>query len=143
MSTIRIEQLILKSRSAEVNNTSEASQRLNTDNLEYAYLVGLIEADGWFIFFKNNKYITFEMGIELHQRDTELLYKIKELLGVGNIREVNKKMRFSIRKKEHLNSIVFPIFDKYPMLSNKYKKYLTFKHLLFMVAYITQKRSSY
>ena len=99
MSTIRIEQLILKSRSAEVNNKSEASQRLNTENLEYAYLVGLIEADGWFIFFKNYKYITFETGIELHQRETELLYKIKELLDVGNIREVNKKCDLVFEKK--------------------------------------------
>lgn len=130
MSTTRIKKLNLKSQPAEVNNKSEASQRLNTENLEYAYLVGLIEADGWFTFFKNNNYITFEMGIELHRRDIELLSKIKALLGAGNIREVNKKVRFSIRKKEHLKEIVFPIFDKYPMLSNKYKKYVTFKQLL-------------
>lgn len=45
MSTTRIKKLNLKSQPAEVNNKSEASQRLNTENLEYAYLVGLIEAD--------------------------------------------------------------------------------------------------
>ena len=69
------------------------------------------------------------MGIELHSRDMELLYTIKELFGFGNIRAVNKKMRFTIRKKEHLKQVI-QIFDEYSMLTNKNKKYLQFKHLL-------------
>ena len=58
------------------SNNTKAPQRLNARNL-YPYLVGLIEGDGWFTTMKNGKYLTYEMGIEMHIRDIQLLYKIK------------------------------------------------------------------
>lgn len=67
-------------------------------------------------------------------RDVQLLYKIKEILGVGTIdireRGNNKMVLYRIRNKSHLKSIVLPIFDKYPMFSNKQYDYLMFKELL-------------
>ena len=67
-------------------------------------------------------------------RDIQLLYKIKEILGVGtiDIREINQRKTclYRIRNKSHLKSIVLPIFDKYPMLSNKQYDYLMFKDFL-------------
>jgi len=39
-------------------------------------------------------------------------------------------VRYRIRNKSHLRSIVLPIFDKYPMFSNKQYDYLMFKELL-------------
>ena len=60
----------------------EAIQRLNAGDLVFAYLVGLIEGDGWFSVTKNGKYIKYEFGIEMNIRDIQLLYKIKEILGV-------------------------------------------------------------
>ena len=107
-------------------------QRLDTENLTFAYLVGLIEGDGWLSFTKNGKYIIFEMGLELNVRDIQLLYRIKTLFGVVNIivHKVNKKARYSVRNKEHLIKTILPIFYKYPMLSNKNIVYLKFKHLI-------------
>ena len=112
---------IIKSQSAGTKYKFTVPQRLHTDKLVYAYLVGLIKADGWFCYSKNRAHITFEVGMELHSRDTKLLYRIKELLGFGlwslqslrvktNIRPVNKKMGFVIRKKEHLKQVI-QIFD--------------------------------
>lgn len=112
----------------------EAIQRLNAGDLVFAYLVGLIEGDGWFSVTKNGKYIKYEFGIEMDIRDIQLLYKIKEILGVGtiDIRERNQRKMclYRIRNKSHLKSIVLPIFDKYPMFSNKQYDYLMFKKLL-------------
>lgn len=125
--------------SAVVKNYSsgidfEATQRLNAGDLRFAYLVGLIEGDGWFSVSKNGEYVKYEFGIELDIRDVQLLYKIKEILGVGIIdfRERNnqKMVSYRIRNKSHLKSVVLPIFDKYPMFSNKQYDYLMFKELL-------------
>ena len=46
-----MKKLTTQGKSAEVRSnkfTHLTSQRLNTGNLSYAYLVGLIEGDGWF-----------------------------------------------------------------------------------------------
>ena len=115
-----------------------AIQRLNAGNLFFPYLVGLIEGDGWFSVTKNGKYLKYEFGIELSIRDIQLLYKIKKLLGIGNIDIRNKNTEeitrstvlFRIRNKTHLKNIIIPIFNKYPLLSNKKHDYLRFKENL-------------
>ena len=72
--------------SAVVKNYSnmpnfEAIQRLNAGDLIFPYLVGLFEGDGWFTITKNGKYLKYEFGIEMYQRDIQLIYKIKKILG--------------------------------------------------------------
>lgn len=64
-------------------HTSEASQRLDAGDLRYAYLVGLFEGDGFFSITKKGKYLTYELGIELSIKDVQLIYKIKDILGLG------------------------------------------------------------
>lgn len=131
-------------------------QRLESGNFIYPYLVGLIEGDGWFSITKKGKYIMFEFGIELSIRDVQLIYKIKDLLGVGTVffrnKEKNKELDdvsiikksdlkpklknkrenviFRIRNKSHLKDIIIPIFDKYPFLTNKQYDYIRFKTVL-------------
>jgi len=99
----------------------------------------------------------FELGIELSIRDIQLIYKIKDLLGVGTVFFRNKEIKkesndsdivvesnlipkiknkrnnviFRIRNKSHLKEIIIPIFDKYPFLTNKQYDYIRFKTLLF------------
>ena len=112
----------------------EASQRLNAGGLNYAYLVGLFEGNGFFTVTKKGDYFQCELGIELSIKDTQLIYKIKSLMGVGVVRfrdGVGRAMVYLIiRKKDHLKEIVIPIFDKYPLLSNKQHDYLRFKYAL-------------
>jgi hypothetical protein len=123
-------------QSAGVRNLhiSEASQRLHAGDLEYAYIVGLFEGDGYFTVTKKGKYLTYEIGIELSIRDVQLIYKIKKILGVGVVSFRNRKDRemviFRISNKEHLKNFIFPIFDKYPMFSNKQYDYLRLKNAL-------------
>ena len=115
-------------------HTSEASQRLHAEDLSYAYLVGLFEGDGFFTITKKGKYLTYELGIELSIRDVQLIYKIKNLLGIGVVsfrtRNEMEMVSLRIRKKDHLKEFIIPIFDKYPMFSNKQLDYLRFKSAL-------------
>lgn len=124
-----------QSAGARSLHTSEVFQRLEAKDLKYAYLVGLFEGNGYFSISKKGKYLTYELGIELSIRDIQLIYKIKKLLGIGIIifrkRKDREMVIFRIRNKDHLKNIVIPIFDKYPMLSNKQYDYLRFKDNLF------------
>ena len=120
-----------------------AIQRLNAGNLFFPYLVGLIEGDGWFSVTKNGKYLKYEFGIEMSQRDIQLIYKIKKILGIGQInfrsRNNQRTVMFRVRNKNHLKSIIINIFDKYPLLSNKKYDYFRFKeNLLSDVIYSEQ-----
>jgi len=133
-----------------------SSQRLEIGNLIYPYLVGLIEGDGWFSVSKKGKYIIFEFGVELSIRDVQLIYKIKDLLGVGTVffrhkednnnfnendlfinykseiklNESRNNVIFRIRNKSHLKEIILPIFDRYPFLTNKQYDYIRFRNVL-------------
>src|ERR1700735_3087812 len=60
-------------------------------------------------------------------RDIQLLYKIKNALGVGKIKHI---VRYNVRNKQHLREIIIPIIDKYPMLTNKQYDFLRFKEAL-------------
>lgn len=115
-------------------HTSIASQRLHAGDLKYAYIVGLFEGDGYFSIAKKGKYLTYELGIELSIRDVQLIYKIKSLLTVGLVSFRKRKeldmVSLRIRNKNHLKNFILPIFDKYPMLSNKQYDYLRFKDAL-------------
>ena len=115
-------------------STSEASQRLHAEDLTYAYIVGLFEGDGFFSISKKGKYLTYELGIELSIRDAKLIYKLKSLLGVGVV-SIRKRgeiemISLRIRDKNHLKNFILPIFDKYPMFSNKQYDYLRFRNAL-------------
>ena len=135
-----VKKSITRGKSAEVRymatkSNNEASQRLNAEDLTYIYLVGLIEGDGWFSITKNGNYCKYEFGIELHIRDVKLIYKIKELLGIGTVTFRNSDLRsktviYRVRSKSHLINIILPIFDKYPLLTNKQYDYLNFRACL-------------
>jgi ubiquinol-cytochrome c reductase cytochrome b subunit len=120
---VKIARTWRKSAGVRSISTSKASQRLDAGDLIYAYLVGLFEGDGFFSITKNGKYLTYVLGIELSIRDIQLIYKIKSLLGVGIVsfrkRDNIEMVTLRIRNKDHLKKFILPIFDKYPMFSNK------------------------
>lgn len=116
---------------------SQIPQRLNLEDLTYAKLSGLIEGDGWFSISKKGKYLTYEFGIAaVGCRDIDLIYQIKELLGIGTITfkkvktsslKESKSVVFRVRCHVVTINIILPIFDKYPFFSNKQRDYLIFK----------------
>jgi hypothetical protein len=92
----------------------------------------------------------YEFGLEVSIRDIQLIYKIKKLLGVGTVyirnkskssenldiestllsKNIRNNVIFRIRNKSHLKNIILPIFDKYPMITNKQYDYIRFKSTL-------------
>jgi hypothetical protein len=93
-----------------------------------------LKATVFFSVTKKGKYLLYEFGIELSIKDVQLLYKIKNLLGVGVVsfrkRKKIEMVSLIIRDKKHLKQFIIPIFDKYPMFSNKQLDYLWFKDAL-------------
>jgi ubiquinol-cytochrome c reductase cytochrome b subunit len=125
-----------RGQSAGVRKLSsfEAPQRLNAENLNYAYLVGLFEGHGFFTVSKKGIYFQCELGIELSIKDVKLIYKIKDILGIGiigfRLRNGNSMVYLRVRKKDHLINKILPIFDRYPLFSNKQHDYLRLRSVI-------------
>lgn len=68
-------------------------------------------------------------------KDVQLIYKIKNILGVGvvgfRIRKGISMVYLRVRKKHHLiANFVLPIFYNYPLFSNKQYDYLRLRHAI-------------
>ena len=120
------------------NNTihSKANNRTNLNNKGtlsdkenfMKFLVGFVDGDGTFnIYISDKNKFIFTFKITLSKVNSKLLHYIKSRLGVGQIIEVKGKdtnlITFRIRDKENLIKIIFPIFEKYPLLTSKQFNY--------------------
>ena len=128
--TVRNE--FLKNLKSSSSRSAKGSK--NQNFWYYAYIVGVFEGDGYFSITKKGIYLLYEVGIELSIKDVQLTYKIKSLLGVGEVsfrkRGEIEMVLLRIRNKKHLKEFILPIFDKYPMFSNKQYDYLRFRDCL-------------
>jgi hypothetical protein len=100
-------------------------------NINFQWFVGFSEAECNFYTSKNKDSQKFQ--IHLHIRDIELLYKIKDIIGYGNIYIDNKRNRvqYVVSDKDTLYNIIIPIFEEYPLLTlRKRLQYLSFKDIL-------------
>jgi hypothetical protein len=55
---------------------------------------------------------------------------IKKELKVGSITRDGTKVQYFIRDRKVIETIILPIFDKYPLLTTKYFDYLKLKNAL-------------
>jgi hypothetical protein len=62
-----------------------------------------------------------------------VLYYIKKQLGVGSVTKDNTKGQYFIRDRKKLETVIFPIFDKYPLLTSKFFNYLKFKQAFYIL----------
>jgi hypothetical protein len=97
--------------------------------LFYQWLIGFTDGDGSFSIAYQNKKWSLCFKLSQHEYNSRLLYFIKSQLGVGNInKETNSNMvNYRIRDRKQLVDIIFPIFDKYSLLTTKYFNYIKFK----------------
>lgn len=134
MEWIKIEKMEMKRYSEIRNKFFKDPNTKDKSCLIYAYLVGLFEGDGYFSITKKGKYLTYEVGMELSIKDVQLIYKIKSILGVGVVsfrqRGEVEMVSLRIRNKDHIKNFIIPIFDKYPMFSNKQYDYLRLRKIL-------------
>lgn len=86
------------------------------------WLVGLMEGDGCFSVAKQKNSWILQLKIALHKREIKTLIYVKKNLQCGKIGWANSEqtmIQFRIRDRKHLLKSVFPIFDAYPMITNK------------------------
>jgi len=97
------------------------------------WLVGVTDGDGNFsINYSNGKWgLSFKIAQSRY--NLRLLYYIKKELGVGSVTKDNTKGQFFIRNRKHIEDIILPIFDKYPLLTSKYFDYFRFKQALYLL----------
>ena len=97
----------------------------------YQWLVGFTDGDGTFSIVRQNEKWSLTFKVSQSTYNLRLLYFIKKELGVGSIyiegKGNLKHAHFRIRDRKVLESVIFPIFDKYPLLTSKYYNYLKFK----------------
>lgn len=114
------------------------NKNLLSENKEifYQWLVGFTDGDGYFSINKqNNKWsLTFKLSQSTY--NIKILYFIKNQLGVGQIKieKENNMANFRIRNLIILESVIFPIFDKYFLLTSKYFNYIKFKESYFVLS---------
>lgn len=115
-------------------NFYSTHQRLNKEYLNKnnktwfeQWLVGMTDGDGTFSIVRQNGKWNLAYKITQSRYNLRVLYYIKEQLGVGSVTKDNTKGQFFIRDIKKLESVIFPIFDKYPLLTSKMFNYEKFK----------------
>lgn len=121
-------------------NYYSTHQRLNKEYLNKnnktwfeQWLVGIIDGEGTFGFYHQNGKWILVFKIALTRYNLRALYYIKKQLGVGSITKDNDKGQFFIRDKQKLEKVIFPIFDKYPLLTSKQFNYLRLKQAFYIL----------
>ena len=113
------------------NKYFSTHQRLNEEHLNKfwfeQWLVGITDGDGTFCIVRQNNKWNLAFKIAQSRYNLRLLYYIKKNLGVGSVTKDNTKAQFFIRDRQKLKNIIFPIFDKYPLLTSKMFNYNKFK----------------
>lgn len=122
----------VKNMVKDITDIHKASQRLNTKDIQW--FIGFTDGEGCLTMYKEKKYLNnwrHEYIISVSIKDIRLLYKIKKILGCGVIRKYNNVAIFNVKKIKHLIYIIIPIFDKYPLLTDKKRLiYLNFRNSL-------------
>jgi len=108
-------------------------QRLNKEdlnnnrNLFEQWLVGIVDGDGTFSIYNNGNKWNLTFKIDQSRYNLRLLFYIKTRLGVGKVKQSGNFSSFVIRDRKILSKYVFPIFDKYSLLTSKQYNYLKFR----------------
>ena len=131
---------------AKINKSSLSVNKttlLENKELFSQWLVGFTDGDGTFSIARQNGTwsLIFKLGQSTY--NLRLLHYVKNKLGVGSIYvEKNGNMaHFRIRDRKVLESVIFPIFDKYSLLTSKQFNYLKFKEAFAILSNPTLSKS--
>jgi NADH:ubiquinone oxidoreductase subunit K len=105
-----------------------------------SFISGFSDAEGSFVvtILKNPRYkigwnVQARFQIKLHEKDRALLLLIQNYFGgIGYISKINDKstVEFRVSDITSLNNIIIPHFEKYTLITNKYKDFIIFKQIV-------------
>jgi len=105
--------------------SSSSHQRLNVEHPSSSWfcqwLVGVTDGDGSFSVIRQNGKWNLAFQIGQSSYNLRLLYYIKRMLGVGSVTVEQKTgmASYRIRDRRALAISIFPLFDRYPLLTTK------------------------
>jgi len=111
------------------NGTVNKKTLLENKVIFYQWLVGFTDGDGTFSVSISNNKVAFIYQIGQSIYNLRILNFIKKQLGVGSI-IIDKKRSmayFKISDRKVLESVIFPIFDKFSLLTSKQFNFYKFK----------------
>ena len=112
----------------------------NLDKLDPNWVTGFCDAEGCFSVIidttnpdKGKVRISFE--INLHEKDQDILYKIKSFFGVGNVyhRSDRKKSIFRVTNANYINNVIIPHFRNYPLISKKSSDFILWSKVVDLI----------
>jgi NADH:ubiquinone oxidoreductase subunit K len=108
------------------------------------FISGFSDAEGSFVItiLKNPRYkigwnVQARFQIKLHEKDRALLLLIQNSFGnIGYISKINDKstVEFRVSDITSLNNIIIPHFEKYTLITNKYKDFIIFKQIVSLMS---------
>lgn len=121
--------------SLQRNTDLNKNTLVNNKEIFYQWLVGFTDGDGTFSINSQNNSWSLTFKLSQNTYNLRILYFIKSQLGVGqiNIEKTNNMCNFRIRDRLLLEKYIFPIFDKYPLLTTKHYNYIIFKEAYFIL----------
>ena len=94
------------------------------------WLVGFTDGDGNFSITNQGDKWGLSFKLAQSRYNLRVLNYVKKELGVGSITKDGTKGQYFIRNIKLIESIIIPIFDKYPLLTIKYFDYVKLKKAL-------------
>ncbi len=111
-------------------------EHLNKDKIWFEqWLVGFTDGNGNFSITHQNNCNKWGLSYKLTQSiyNLRILYYVKKQLGVGSVTKDNTKGQLFIRDRKIIETVLLPIFDKYPLLTTKHFDFLRFKKALYIL----------
>lgn len=110
-------------------------------NMDPNWIAGFVDGEGTF-YIGINKQPTMKTGYQVlaefrivqHQKDIQLLHKLKKYFGTGVVR-VNHADRYELRIRdiEALDKIIVPFFEKYNLHTRKKFDFIKFKKVVKLI----------
>ena len=112
---------------------------LNDNEKFKIWLVGFTDGDGCFSIVKSGGTYRLQYSLSQSSYNLRLLYYVKKNLGYGSVSK--SWWNFRITDRKVLNQVIFPIFDKYSLLTSKQFNYLKFKEAFAILSNPTLSKS--
>ena len=120
---------------------SETTSSTHASNLEAFWVVGFVDGEGCF-YVGINPHREMTTGFQVlpeftvvqHERDVQLLHKMKEFFGCGVVRSNHgDRLAYRVRDLKHLSQIIVPFFERHRLKSKKYIDFLKFRRVIMLM----------